>query len=61
MTFLYQELLQNAPGVQLRRRFETLGVSFYIEVKIGTYVRVMELAFKQQLEPLGPGGKIHRN
>ena len=60
--FLYQGLRQNAPDWQLRGRFETLGVRFYIiEVKRGTYLRLAVLASEQQLEPAGPGGKIHIN
>ena len=61
MADLYQGLRQNPTDLQLRRRFETLGVSFYFEVKRGTYDRLIALVSKQQLEPLGPGGKIHRN
>ena len=47
--------------MQLRRKFETVSIHFYIEVKSGSYVLPPALTSRQQTEPEGPGGKkLHK-
>ena len=51
---------QGNPGaVQLRRRFVTVSIRFYIEIIRGTYYPPRKASTgPQQLSELGPGGKI---
>ena len=58
---LVDSLRQTVSFVQLRRKFETVSVSVYIEVKRGSYDLAAGLGLWQQTVPEKPGGKIYIN
>ena len=58
---LVDSLRQTVSFVQLRRKFETVSVSIYIEVKRGSYDLAAGLGLWQQTVPEKPGGKIYIN
>ena len=62
MTYRYQSIQADPGAVQLRRRFESMSVRFFIKVllKRGTYYPPKLLKGPQHLSlVLPPGGKIH--